>query len=150
MTDRSKLQQTIECFWDTVPPVWGSVRGNARSIAPRDYQISLDQFHILRHIRKGICSASDLAEVLQVSRPAISQAVDALVEKDLVARQEDSRDRRYIRLELTESGNQLLNSVFRENRRWMADKMAALKPGELDTIIQALSILKNTFDNPEE
>ncbi len=148
MTADDLLQQTIERFWDTVPPVWGHVRGNARSNAIKDFNLTLIQFHILRHIRHGIHSVGELAEKQQISRPAVSQAVDMLVEKGLVARQQDKQDRRFLQLALTENGSSLLNAVFSKNRRWMAEKMASLKPDELETIIAAMIILKRTFDSP--
>ena len=78
------LQQTIEKFWETVPPVWNLVRGNLRGIVSEQFDISVDQFHILRHIRKGFSSVSDLASARQISRPAVSQAVELLVEKGLL------------------------------------------------------------------
>lgn len=146
MASNDLLQQTIERFWDTVPPVWGRVRGNARCNAIQDFNLTLIQFHILRHIRRGIHSMGELAEKQQISRPAVSQAVEILVEKGLVVRQQDAQDRRYVQLELTENGTNLLEAVFRKNRRWMAEKMASLKQDELETIIAAMEILKRTFD----
>jgi DNA-binding MarR family transcriptional regulator len=150
MINDDLLQCAMERFWDTVPPVWGRVRGNARSSAIHKFKINLVQFHILRHIRKGAHSASELAEQLQTSRPAISQAVEVLVKKGLVTRREDPTDRRFTQLSLTDSGSDLLTYVFGESRQWMAEKMTALSPSDLETIIHAMDILKKTFDNPEE
>ncbi|MHB8806918.1 MAG: MarR family winged helix-turn-helix transcriptional regulator [Anaerolineaceae bacterium] len=146
MASDDLLQRTIERFWDTVPPVWGRVRGNARCNAIQDFNLTLIQFHILRHIRHGIHSVGGLAEKQQISRPAISQAVETLVEKGLVIRLPDAQDRRYVRLELTESATELLEVVFSKNRQWMAKKMASLKQDELETIMTAMEILKRTFD----
>jgi DNA-binding MarR family transcriptional regulator len=150
MATNELLQSAIDRFWDTVPPVWGRVRENARSNAICDFRISLIQFHILRHIRHGAHSVSDLADRLQISRPAISQAVDTLVEKELVTRRQNKGDRRFVQLELTESGNHLINTIFSQNRLWMGEKMSALSPNELETIICAMTILKSTFDAPEK
>jgi DNA-binding MarR family transcriptional regulator len=144
------LQGTIDRFWDTIPPVWGRVRGNARENAIQDYGLTLVQFHVLRHIRRGARTVSELAERQQISRPAISQAVELLVEKGLVTRQQDASDRRFVQLDLTESGGSLLNAVFDKNRRWMAEKMAALRPEELETLSCAMTILKTTFEPTEE
>ena len=140
-----QLQCAIERFWDTIPPVWGAVRGVARNNAVQDHHLSLVQFHILRHIRYGARSVSDLAERQQISRPAISQALDQLVERGLVSRKEDPDDRRFVQLDLTESGDTLLNDVFGKNRQWMAVKMARLSPEELEAVIRAMDILKKTF-----
>ena len=139
------LQVAIDRFWETVPPVWNTVRGNVRSIATECNEITLDQFHILRHIRRGRGSVSELAEIQQISRPAISQAVDILVDKGLVSRTTNADDRRYIRLELTPAGNELLNTIFKRNRGWMMEKMAGLSPDEIDCIVHGLEVLKKTF-----
>jgi len=142
------LQNTIEKFWDTIPPVWGYVRGNVRADAVRDFNLTLIQFHIMRHIRRGINSVGELAESQQISRPAISQAVDLLVEKGLVLRRRAEDDRRYVRLDLTEEGSDLLNSVFQKNRLWMAKQMATLNDEQLQTIMFAMDILQETFIAP--
>lgn len=145
MTTADPLQGAIEAFWDTIPPVWNQVRGNARSIAVNECQITLLQFHILRQVRKGAGSVSELAELQQISRPAISQAVDALVEGGFLTRRQDSGDRRYVHLELTAKSQKLLDAIFRKNREWMAEKMKNLKAPDLQTVVQALSILHEAF-----
>ena len=143
------IQSTIERFWETIPPVWNRIRGNVRGIASEQYEMSVEQFHILRHIRKGLSSVSELAEVRQISRPAISQAVDGLVERGLISRHQDEVDRRYVNLALTASGDALLNVIFRQNRAWMAEKMAGLSADQLDAVCRGLEILKAAFDPAE-
>ena len=74
-TIETLVPAAIEAFWGTIPPVWNRIKGNVRAIAVENYDISVEQFHILRHIRKGLTSVSELAEVKQISRSAVSQAV---------------------------------------------------------------------------
>ena len=145
MNDLDLLQQTIEQFWDAIPPVWGHVRSQARAYAVQDFGVSLIQFEILRHIRRGAHSVAELAERQQISRPAVSQAVDSLVEEGLVSRSQDPQDRRFVDLELTERGRALINAIFTKNRQWMMEKMKELRPDEMETIIRALGILKETL-----
>ena len=144
-TSEETLQQVIDRFWETIPPVWSQIRANVRAIAAERYGISVQQFHILRYVRRGIHLASELASVTQLSRPAISQAVDVLVEKGLITRHTSARDRRCIELELTESGTDMLNAIFAENHRWMMQKMASLSPEELDNILLGMKAIKKTF-----
>jgi DNA-binding MarR family transcriptional regulator len=47
-------------------------------------------------------AVKDLVEMLNVTPGAVTQFVDALVKMDLVRREEDSKDRRIIRIKLTE------------------------------------------------
>ena len=142
------LEYVIDRFWETFPPTWHSIRDHIRQVVTESFDISVEQFHILRHIRKGITSMSDLASAKHISRPAISQSVEALVGKGLVTRRHSSADRRYVDLELTQNGQDLLDEVFRQNRQWMAEKMSALNPAELENITHALEHLKQAFDQP--
>ena len=144
-TSEETLQQAIERFWETIPPVWNQIRGNVRAIAAESLHISVQQFHILRHIRKGIRSASELASVSQLSRPAISQSVDVLVERGLITRRQSAQDRRYVELELTPSGTDMLNAIFEENHRWMMQKLASLSQEELGNILLGMKALKDAF-----
>src|SRR5512144_2987732 len=89
-----RLKTTIDTVWATLPPVWNRIRENIRSIAEQQYGVSVEQYHILRHIRKGLTSVSELAQVKQISRSAISQAVDVLVERGLISRRQNEQDRR--------------------------------------------------------
>ena len=144
--DENLYQLAIDRFWETVPPVWNSVRSHLRSMAQEQFDISVEQFHILRSIRRKADSISALAAIGRISRPAISQGVDALVHKGLVTRQQNSQDRRYIRLELTPQANALLDAIFARNREWMKNRLAVLPTGELETIIQGLTSLKKALE----
>ncbi len=142
---RDLTQEAIEHFWETFPAIWNQIKANIRKIALEQFDISVEQFHILRHISKGIASVSELAEVKQISRSGVSQAVDVLVERGLISRRQDAGDRRFIQLELTASGAEMLQTIGQTNRAWMAEKMARLSPDELRLISQALEILDQTF-----
>jgi DNA-binding MarR family transcriptional regulator len=139
------LQNTVDTVLDTLPPVWDRIRSNLRSAATRRFGITLEQFHVLRHIRHGYQSVGDLAEKKLISRSAVSQAVDVLVEKGLVTRRQESADRRCVLLELTPHARKVLEANFNENRVWMKRKMASMTPEELTSIQNAMVILKNTF-----
>jgi DNA-binding MarR family transcriptional regulator len=145
ITLRTDLQSTIERFWDAVPPVWHQVRSHIRGVAVERLGITVEQFHILRHIRSGSGSISELAAEKHISRSAISQAVELLVSKGLVTRRENAADRRYVQLELTPDGSAMLDAVHQENRAWMSECLSALSPQELDTVQQGLELLKRAF-----
>jgi DNA-binding MarR family transcriptional regulator len=149
-TNERLIPAAIEAFWSTVPPVWNRVKGNVRAIAVEHYDISVEQFHILRHIRRGLTSVSELAEVKQISRSAVSQAVDILVARGLVCRLQNALDRRNIPLELTESGNALLDTIWEKNRAWMKSRMISLTEQDLNTLTCAMEILSRTFVEPVE
>jgi DNA-binding MarR family transcriptional regulator len=138
--------KAIDRFWETVPPLWNSVRSHIRATATANFDISVEQFHVLRYVRRGTDSVSELATAKNISRPAISQAVEILVKKGLLTRVPKKEDRRCVDLVLTEAGNDLLDTVFKETRRWMKEQMQDLSPDELETITRAMEIMKKMID----
>jgi len=89
---------------------------------------------------------SELATAKNISRPAISQAVDVLVKKGLLTRIHSTTDRRCVELALTDAGNALLDTVFKETRGWMKKRMDRLSADELETISKAMEALKKMLE----
>ena len=138
--------QAIDRFWETVPPLWNSIRSHIRATATANFDITVEQFHVLRYVRRGTDSVSELATAKNISRPAISQAVEVLVKKGLLRRVPSKEDRRCVDLILTEAGNNLLDTVFQETRGWMKERMRDLSQDELATIARAMEIMKKMLD----
>ncbi len=123
ITSENLRDQAIDRFWETVPPLWNSIRSHIRTTATANFDISVEQFHVLRYVRRGTDSVSELATAKNISRPAISQAVEVLVKKGLLTRVPSKEDRRCVELVLTAAGNHLLDTVFKETRDWMKERM---------------------------
>ncbi len=139
-------EEALDKFWETVPPLWGGIRAHIRTVATENFRISIEQFQILRLIRSGRDSVSELAAAKKISRPAISQAMDALVNKGLLTRTQDVQDRRHMKLALTQPGNALLDAIFQNTRAWMRTKLASFSQNELENVIQAMESLKKMLD----
>ena len=137
-----KLKQAVDGFWETFPPLWHMVKAHIHDVAGKQFDISVEQFHILRHIRRGRDSVSALAEAKGNSRPAISQAVDLLVTRGLILRTTDPQDRRHVKLDLTTDGNVLMNAIFDDTRQWMMNTFAPLSANELETFASSMESIK--------
>jgi DNA-binding MarR family transcriptional regulator len=75
-------------------------------------QVTLQQVLLLTRLRQAnASSASDLAAMLNLSLPAVSQAVDRLVRLKLVTRIEDRADRRKKKIATTSKANALLERL---------------------------------------
>jgi DNA-binding MarR family transcriptional regulator len=136
------LGDTIDKFWETVPPLWSMIRSQIRATARADFGITVEQFHVLRYVRRGKESVSELAEAKNISRSAISQAVEVLVQKGLVSRSQSEKDRRFVELTLTREGEALLDGVFSKTREWMQERMSGLSADELERIGQSMMALR--------
>lgn len=136
------LRQAVDVFWETYPPLWRMIQAHIREVAVDQFNISVEQFHILRHIRRGRNSVSALAETRDISRPAISQSVDLLVTRGLIVRTIDMHDRRHIKLDLTPDGNALMDAIFGDTRQWMMKTLALLSVTEIKAFTSAMESLK--------
>ncbi|MCX8061970.1 MAG: MarR family transcriptional regulator [Anaerolineales bacterium] len=138
----SALQNLVEVFWETVPPLWREIHAHLHAVAAEEYDVTVEQFHILRHIRQGSASVSELAKQKRISRPAVSQIVETLVQRGLIQRKVNPQDRRQIVLELTESGNALLDAISQRTRHWTMQLFAPLTSEEMQQITHSLERLK--------
>lgn len=79
-----------------------------------EFAVGMPQVRILFLVsrKKGGVSVKEVAEMLDVTPGAVTQFMDALVEKGLVRREEDAADRRILRIKLTE----LAESKFEQFR----------------------------------
>ncbi len=86
-----------------------------------------------------------LADHLGVTRPTASVIVERLVQRGLLARRTDPRERRRIALTLTPEGARQLEDARRATRSEIAKVLAPL-PGEaLDRIAEGLGLLHEAF-----
>jgi DNA-binding MarR family transcriptional regulator len=99
---------------------------------------------------------SDLAEVLGVSVPSMSRAVDGLVKKRLATRVEDSEDRRVKRIAITAKGKQLVDTLLvvrQAGAEAFAASLTASQRRKLDTAVDALmdrQDIAETFEHMKE
>lgn len=86
----------------------------------------------------------ELAERSSVTPGAITQFVDTLVERGLVAREGDPNDRRIVRLKLTELAKNQLEKFRQEHLKSMSTIYEALNDDEIKQLIK-LFIKMDTY-----
>ena len=136
----------IEKFWESVPPAWRQTRSQIRRTAVEKFQMTEEQFQVLRRIRTGSASVSALAEASQTSRSAVSKAVDSLVRRGLVARSQNQLDRRNLPLALTQEGQRVMDLIYGEAEAWLSSRFARLTEDETVSLLQGLELLCIAFD----
>lgn len=136
----------IDKFWESIPPSWHRVRTVIRGLAAEKYKLSVEQFQVLRRIRKGIASVSLLAIDSATSDSAVSRAVDVLVKKGLVVRNQNASDRRKIPLTLTPQGMNVITEIYSEAEKWLADRFCAITKEDQAILLAGMEILGNAIN----
>lgn len=90
---------------------------------------------------RGGAGGQELVGVLGVTLATMTGIVDRLVAADLVTRREDPQDRRVRRIELTESGRQLIDRLIEAGTEHQRRLLLRLDLAELDTVEQAMEIM---------
>lgn len=83
----------------------------------------------------------DLADVLAVKMPTLSQIVERLVRRGMVERHPDPADRRVVRLRLTDTARTALCAADAARQARLAVVSDALSPGEHAQVLAGLSLL---------
>ncbi len=104
--------------------------------------LSFSQISILmRLVHDKGTGVSEIGEQLGVTNAAASQAVERLVQLDLIERTEDPDDRRAKRLALTQKGRALIEQGIEARSKWIGRLMDVLTPEQQNMIISALTLL---------
>lgn len=100
--------------------------------------VTLTQLRILRVLREGQCSASELAHRAGLSAPSLTRVLDRLEELHRVARIGDPSDRRRVTVQILPEGQRLLG----DQRIWrntpFADAAHELAPEEREAFIRSI------------
>jgi MarR family transcriptional regulator, lower aerobic nicotinate degradation pathway regulator len=104
-------QRAIAQIMDGVRTVVRALRINTRAIE-KQMGISLAQLWVLQILaERPVDSLNELALATATHQSSVSVVVRRLVERELVTRTTANRDKRRVRIELTESGRSLLGKA---------------------------------------
>lgn len=111
-------------------------------ILARELGVSYRQMRILKHVGAGVTSGTELGRIFGVTPPAVSETLESLVRKGLLAREPHESDRRAVRLVLTEEGVALNKRAEESERELASNLMASLSPEEVSVLLDlAMKVL---------
>ncbi len=87
-----------------------------------------------------------LAEVLGVSTPAVSQLVDRLVEHGMVERRHSEADRRIVLVDYAPGEKELARRIVEDRRRPLAWAVSRMTDGEAQAFLKGMKLLVESFD----
>jgi DNA-binding MarR family transcriptional regulator len=110
-------------------------------------EITYSQLSALGSIEKrGPLTLGALAAIEQVRPPSITRIVANLEEAGLVTRRADPGDRRIVRAEVTPAGRELLRRGRIRKDAYLAARLSALSPEDIELLRQAASILERLLE----
>jgi DNA-binding MarR family transcriptional regulator len=111
----------------------------ARSVAEVEHLVSLPQLRVLVLVAsRGQLNLGQVAEALGVHPSNATRTVDRLVVAGLLGRAEDPDDRRYLVLELTDAGHDVVQRVMEYRRAAILSVMENMSASRRRTLAGAL------------
>ena len=127
MSDTQALLDKLYMLSQIIQDV--SDASDRQTVAP---MLTKSQFQLLTILALGgERTVTELAELLNISRPAISKTIDKLVHQLLVTRAEDHSDRRTVHLNATALGNNIIKNYHQKRAKRLEDLETHYSPEEL-------------------
>lgn len=108
--------------------------------------ITYSQCYTLVEIgRKSCVSINELAELLELDKSTMSRTINTMVEKDLVTREPDPEDRRYVKIQLTEAGSRIFADIEAKMTDYYLHIYKAIPQDKREQVLESLELLVHTI-----
>lgn len=110
-------------------------------------ELQLNQLHYLKIIDRTVdITFGKFAEILQVTKPSVTEIVNKLVKLQVVEKKQCTRDKRIFYIKLTEKGRNIARLNFLAEQKVADIIVNHLKDEEIDTFIKIIRKLSNITD----
>lgn len=110
--------------------------------------VTVGQCHAIVEIgRIGSISLTELSDLVGVDKSTMSRTINNLVEDNLVIRDIDDDNRRYVNIQLTDGGRMIFNNIERTMITYYQGVFDAIPEDKRDQVLESLQILKDAVKN---
>lgn len=111
--------------------------------------VTIAQCHAIVEVgRSSKISLIELADKLGLDKSTMSRTVNNLVETDLVKREVDPENRRYIIIQLTDEGEEVFKSIEDSMHKYYTNIFTSIPEQKRNQVLESLEILvKSIKDN---
>ena len=110
--------------------------------------VTFAQCHAIVEIgRVGTISLNDLADLLGLDKSTMSRTINILVNNEMVDRETDQDDRRYIKIKLTEKGLTSYREIESGMMEYFTQIFRAIPEAKRDQVFESLQILFKALDD---
>lgn len=107
-----------------------------------------DQHYILRYMfNSGSCTSTELAEVFEVNKSAITAIISRMADRGLIERTRDENDRRVVYLTLTDEGKDLYQKAQERIHYLVESIITQFEEPEIKAFINTYEKLAQVLDN---
>lgn len=112
-------------------------------------KITISQCHAIVEVgRAGKMSLVDLAETLKLDKSTVSRLIDNLVNQNLILREADTKDRRFIMLALTLQGEEVYQMIEQRMQQYFLQLIDTIPMDKREQVIESIGYLTKFMHAP--
>jgi DNA-binding MarR family transcriptional regulator len=109
--------------------------------------VTITQCHAIVEIgRAGVISLIELSDLLGLDKSTMSRTINNLVENNLVTREVDSENRRYVTIQLTDEGKEVFHSIEKSMFEYYSSIFNHIPKSKRAQVLESLKILTNAVN----
>ncbi len=109
--------------------------------------VSLAQCHALMELgAHSEMNIAELAERLHLDRSTLSRTIDSLVQVGMVTREIDPEDRRYMRIRLTEKGQEIFNGINSASNKYYLTVFQHIPEEKHGHVIESIGLFAEALE----
>ncbi|NJO82824.1 MAG: MarR family transcriptional regulator [Blastochloris sp.] len=119
---------------------WLGQRQCMQLLDSEQFRLTLPQFYTLLYLHEAAdkCKMSAVADATHQSAASLTGVVDRLLEKQLVMRTRDERDRRQVVVVVTPRGSTLISAIKQARHAQMQATLQGLPPEDTSQLLELL------------
>ncbi|QYR52436.1 MarR family winged helix-turn-helix transcriptional regulator [Lysobacter soyae] len=130
-------------FKQTRDAMWAAM---SRALSAEGLDFTFSQYITLKRLSQGASSAGELARAVEIHPGAMTRLLDQLETRGLVRRLADPEDRRALKVELTEEGQNARALTERIGEQIRMQAMEGLNLSEREELVRLLSHVRNNLN----
>ena len=117
----------------------------------KEYELTANQIDVLIFLlrNKNYNTAKDIVEYIGVSKGLVSRSVDGLIKRNFLYVHEDEKDRRKLRLFLTEKGSIIVETIEKHEKEFISKLVENISKEEFDAQIAFSKKILSNLQNIE-
>ncbi|HOV13068.1 MAG TPA: MarR family transcriptional regulator [Spirochaetota bacterium] len=108
--------------------------------------ITLAQCHVLLELSgKDDVSIKELSESLELDKSTLSRTIDSLYKIGFIKRAENEEDRRFCKINLTDSGKKMAQSINNMCNAFYTELLNQIQEDKRENVIESIILLSNAL-----
>ncbi len=145
-SDRRRLEAIADDILDSIPVF---LRRMSKGIAKGHKKHDPSIFVLHAVWKHGPVAMSEIGKHMGVSKPYMTMLVDRLISEGLVERVSDPRDRRIVKVEITEDGRDAVKGFHRAFREVVISNMSSLDSEDIASLHESMRIINSVASKIE-